>query len=120
MIGGNGIFIDLPTEALIRIHLWAHPLFQFKGKIKEMYIVGSFARGNPHKDSDVDLLLWVNRQSGYTDESFTEKQRKPIRDFFVKNKIMNKADEYHPNWANRRMDIYFTFNKRISDCIKLS
>lgn len=97
----------------------AHPLFQFKGKVKEMYIVGSFCRGNPHPESDIDILLWVNPRFGYTDDSFTELQRKPIRDYFMKHKIQGKKDDAHPNYRSRRLDIYFTFDKRTTDCIKL-
>lgn len=84
-----------------------------------MYVVGSFCRGNPHKESDIDILLYVNKRNGFDDESFTELNRKKTRDYFAKNGIKSKCDYIHPMYKGRRIDIYFTFNKRTSDCIRI-
>ena len=36
----------------------------FPMKIERVYLFGSFAKGNPHKDSDIDVALVVNRWQG--------------------------------------------------------
>jgi len=36
----------------------------FPMKIDKAYLFGSFAKGNPHKDSDIDIALVVNKWNG--------------------------------------------------------
>jgi predicted nucleotidyltransferase len=36
----------------------------FPMQIEKAYLFGSFAKGNPHKDSDIDIALVVNQWKG--------------------------------------------------------
>jgi len=36
----------------------------FPMKIAKVYLFGSYAKGNPHKDSDIDVALVVNQWQG--------------------------------------------------------
>lgn len=109
----------LPGEQEIISILRHHPLMVYRGSVIGAYVVGSFYRGDFRPDSDIDILLWVPKQEGFDDQSFTEFNRRRIQNYFMKNKIMGKADHVHPQFKNRRVDVYFTFNKPTNNCVEI-
>lgn len=94
-------------EKIIKI-LSEHPLLKLKMKVKRVFVVGSFAIGSPGKDSDIDILLEVNERLMSAD-SMKAMHRRRIQRYFIKHNIY-KADELHPNYNGRRIDLYFTYN----------
>lgn len=112
--------ITIPTKKQIIDIIRKHHLVKYSGKIINLYLIGSFCRGNQHNDSDVDILVHVPAANGFDDDSYTELNRKKLRDYFINNNIHGKCDKVHPQWFGRRLDIYFTFSERKEDCIKLN
>lgn len=102
--------IELPSKHAIRRIIAEHALVGFKGSVKRAFLVGSFAAGNPHPQSDVDILFEVSTRKGLSAEELTEKYREPLRKHFLVNNIRGKADHLHPQWCGRRVDLYFTYN----------
>jgi predicted nucleotidyltransferase len=109
-IGNEKYKIDLPTKDEITQVILDHPLVKFTGKVKNAYIIGSFAKGSPNEMSDVDVLFEVNKRKGYTEQQLIEKYRRGLQQYFVENKIMERRDDLHPQWNGRRVDIYFTYD----------
>mgnify|MGYP001559555236 CR=1 FL=1 len=108
--------IPLPTpQAIVQI-LRQHPLIRLKEKVKRVFLVGSFAkgtgrqRGSPEGESDVDVLLEVVPRRGFTAGELEEYYRQRLRSYFMQNNIRGKADEVHPQWDGRRVDVYFTYD----------
>ena len=108
-VGNEQAKIFVPTRQEITAVLAAHPLIRLTGKVKRAYLVGSFAKGSPHVDSDVDVLLEVSPRARQTEEELTEKYRSKLRQYFVTHNIRGKADHLHPQWCDRRVDVYFTY-----------
>ena len=113
-IGSDNFNIPLPTVGEITQVIADHPLVGFKGKVKNAYIVGSFAGGIPNTMSDVDVMLEVNPRKGMTEEELTERYRKKLQQYMVTNNIRERDDSVHPQWDGRRVDIYFTYNAEAS------
>ena len=86
-----------------------HPLVQLKEKPLRVFVVGSFVKGTPRQDSDIDVMIEV-KSKAISENALTDKYRDKIRKHFIKNKIMTKADEVHPNYKGRRIDLYLTYN----------
>lgn len=105
-----------PTAAEIVSVLRAHPLIKLKERPKRVFIVGSFAkgqaraRGHLEGDSDLDVLLEVRAKKGVAPAELEEAYRQKLRAYFVKHDIRGKADEIHPQWDGRRIDVYFTYD----------
>lgn len=109
-VGDGRNKIDIPTKGEIRKVIAEHPLVGFIGKVKRAFLVGSFAKGSPHDESDVDILFEVPPRKGMTSDELEEKYRQKLRQHFVKNNIRGKADHVHPQWNGRRVDLYFTYD----------
>jgi hypothetical protein len=105
-----------PTAAQIVEILQQHPLIRLEEKPKRVFIVGSFARGqarpkgHPEGDSDVDVLLEVRPKRGLTALELEDRYRRRLREFFMRHGIRGKADDVHPQWDGRRVDVYFTYD----------
>lgn len=109
----------LPTaEELIYI-LKNHPLVKNIGRVKNIYLVGSFAKGTQNENSDIDILIEIYPVKGMAAEEFAENKRNQIRNYFVKNDIRNRDDSVHPQWNGRRIDIYFTYDASIETNAKI-
>ncbi len=112
--------IRMPTVHEIAEILYNYPLFKkWKKKIKSAYLVGSFSRGEQHKNSDVDILIEIAEVKGFNASEYTSYMRRPIQDFFVKNDIRGKLDAIHPQWDGRRMDIYYTYDAKADQLPKI-
>lgn len=108
--------LRVPTASDLVAVLRAHPLIQLKERPKRVFIVGSFAkgqartRGHLEGDSDLDVLLEVRAKRGVSPAELEERYRQRLRTHFVKHNIRGKADEIHPQWDGRRIDVYFTYD----------
>lgn len=105
----------LPTQEAIVDVLKRHPLIRLKEEVVAAFVVGSFAKGTQHDDSDVDVLLEVlpprlARTSGLTESQLEDHYRQALRQYFVTHDIRGKADDVHPQWCGRRVDVYFTYD----------
>lgn len=56
---------DEVAELLDAIRLWAHG----RADLRAVALVGSWARGNPHADSDVDIVLLTDTPQTYIDDA---------------------------------------------------
>lgn len=105
-----------PTQDEIVEVLRAHPLIRLRERVKRAFLVGSFAkglarpRGSIEGESDVDILLEVLPRRGFTASDLEEKYRTLLRQFFMARGIRGKADDVHPQWDGRRVDLYFTYD----------
>ncbi len=109
---------NLPTKLEVLKILREHPLVKLNGDVLGIWIVGSYAKGYATERSDIDILLKV-RKRNITTKELEEKYRLKIIKHFTKNNIRTIADKEHPNWNGKRLDIYFTYDERKEDCIKL-
>lgn len=100
----------LPSQADIVDVLRRHRLIKLKESVKRAFVVGSFARGCPHLDSDVDVLLEVEPVEGVGAGELEAAYRRPLQQYFVTHDIRGKCDEVHPQWCGRRVDVYFTYD----------
>lgn len=110
--------MNLPTKNEVLDILKSHPLVKFNGKVLNMCIVGSYAAGKQTDRSDIDILIKVPRRKISSDE-LEEKYRNKLRSYFIKNNIKGIAEHVHPNYNGKRIDIYFTYEDRDNNCIKL-
>ena len=99
-----------PTKKQIVKILREHPLIKLKGKVNRAFVVGSFAKRTENHMSDIDILLEVFPVIGYTENELTEKYRKLLQRYFMENDIHEQMDDIHPQWNNRRIDLYFTYD----------
>ena len=122
-LGGDvvsgGIKIKTPTQSEITEIVRTHPLLGFKGVIKNAYIVGSFAKGTAVKDSDIDILLEVDKQGKYAADEITDLQHDKIKQYFINHDLHGLNDNVHPQWEGHRLDFYYTYEPRLSNAIKL-
>jgi len=86
-----------------------HPLVENKENIKDVYIVGSFAKGELKPGSDIDIVLVVDGVKGMTEQDLTRKYRKKIQQYFVDKDIKGIRDDLHPQVMGRRADIYYKY-----------
>jgi predicted nucleotidyltransferase len=99
-----------PTKKeLVRI-LRNHPLIKLKGKVKRAFVIGSFAKGTQNEESDIDVLLEVFPVAGFTEDELTQYYRRSLQNYFMKHNLHGKHDEIHPQWNNRRIDLYLTYD----------
>ncbi|MBC8741898.1 nucleotidyltransferase domain-containing protein [Paraburkholderia sp. UCT31] len=101
---------EVPTQREIVDILKNHPLVRLRKDVVRAFLVGSFATGRSHAESDVDILLEVRPSPGRTAAELEDYYRQGLRDYFVKHDIRGKQDSLHPNWCGRRVDVYFTYN----------
>lgn len=112
----SGLDFRPPTKAEIVSVLQAHPLIKLREKVKRAFLAGSFAKGTARPtgslegESDVDILLEVQPRRGWTAEQLEEKYRTLLRQYFVTYNIRGKADDVHPQWMGRRVDVYITYD----------
>lgn len=99
-----------PSIGEITKILRKHPLIKFRNEVLRAFLVGSFAKGYPNNDSDVDILLEIVPEPGMTAQEVTEFNRRGLQEFFMKNRIPGTMDEVHPQWCGRRVDIYITYD----------
>lgn len=110
MIAPPSPVIELPTLAQIQRILRQHPLVKLREKVLRGYLVGSFAKGNAHAASDVDILLEVRPHPAFPRSADLEEYyRRGLQQYFVTHRIRGKDDSVHPQWAGRRVDLYFTY-----------
>ncbi len=99
-----------PTQEEIVAVLRAHTLLKLRERVQRAFLIGSFAKGTQHEDSDVDILLEVSPKDGYSAEELTAKYRRALQQYFVRHDIRGKDDSVHPQWCGRRVDVYFTYD----------
>lgn len=99
-----------PTRAEIVQVLRKHPLIRLKEKVKRAFLIGSFAAGKQNDESDVDILLEVEPHPDQTAAQLADQYRRPLQQYFVTHDIRGKDDSVHPQWAGRRVDLYFTYD----------
>jgi predicted nucleotidyltransferase len=99
-----------PTQQEIVKALHSHPLIRLRKKVIRAYLVGSFAKGCAHAESDVDILLEVTPSRDRTAAELEDYYRQALRQYFVTHDIRGKRDDLHPNWCGRRVDVYFTYD----------
>jgi len=100
----------MPTVSEIVGTLRNHPLVKNIGRIKNAYLIGSLASGQQNPQSDIDILLEIYPINDMGAEDFAEKKRNQIRKYLLQNNIRGKADDVHPQWQGRRIDLYFTYD----------
>lgn len=106
---------ELPSQSEILEVLRKHPLIKLRENVDRAFVVGSTAKhylglGTVRPDSDFDVLLEI-RQRGSEDAVETEvRYRKKLMDHFAIKNLRGRHDYLHPQWAGRRVDVYFTFN----------
>jgi len=102
---------NLPGSFELLNILDSHPLIpKIKENINAIYIIGSFASGTQNDDSDLDILLEIDTVKGHDENDISEKYRNKLRNYFLEHKIEGKADNLHPQWNGRRIDLYFTYD----------
>jgi len=106
----NPVEIKLPTLSEIVSVLKNHPLIGNVGRVRNAYLIGSFASGKQNPSSDVDILLEIYPVKSTSSEEFTELKRRKIQEYFMKNNLRGQADSVHPQWNGRRVDLYFTYD----------
>ena len=111
--------MDFPTQKEIVLILRKHPLIKLKGRVKSAFVVGSFAKGNTHAESDIDILLEVEPVSGFNEWELTNYYRRLVYQYFMKHDIHGKCDSVHPQWENRRVDMYLTYDMSRHDEVKI-
>jgi len=104
------MFYTHPSKKVIVRILRKHPLFKLKGTVLRAFVVGSQVTGKTHETSDVDILLEVKPVVGMTADEVEQFYRRKLQAYFMKNNIRGKHDDLHPQWCNRRVDVYFTYN----------
>lgn len=97
------------SRQIIIKELQEHALVQLKEKPLRVFVVGSFAKGGVHADSDIDILIEVKAKRMEAHE-LADRYRHRLRKHFIMNKIEGKADHLHPQYKGRRIDMYFTYN----------
>ena len=103
--------IQLPKQEEIIDILKNHPLVKLKERVNQVFIVGSFAKGLQNQDSDIDILIEVPPNQEWDDvRGLEDHYRQALRNYFVQNNIRGKADAVHPQWGNRRIDLYLTYD----------
>lgn len=100
----------IPSQREIVAILRKHKLVKLREQVKRAYLVGSFAKGCPHENSDVDILLEVAPKQGVTPSELEDTYRQALRQYFVAHNIQGIDDSIHPNWGGRRVDLYFTYD----------
>lgn len=100
----------IPTLTELVAILKSHPLIQLRHKPKQAFVVGSFAKGSQGEHSDLDILFEIRKNSTFTAEEIEDSYRRLLRQYFVQHNIQGKADHIHPQWCERRIDLYFTFD----------
>lgn len=98
-----------PTRDEIVAVLRRHPLIRLRESVREAFLVGSFAGGVSHPDSDIDILLEVDPHAGVSAAELEDSYRKRLQQYFVTHDIRGKRDDVHPQWLGRRVDLYFTY-----------
>ena len=101
---------EIPTISELVTILRNHPLVKNIGKVKNAYLIGSFAKGTQNPQSDMDILIEISPIKNMTAEEFSEKKRNVIRKYFVQHDIRDIDNSIHPQWNGRRLDIYFTYD----------
>lgn len=104
-----------PTQEEILEILRKHPLVGLKEDVQRAFLVGSFAKealglGSTRPQSDVDILLEVTQRQGETESDITDRYRKKLMAHFMKHDIRGKKDAVHPQWLQRRVDLYITYD----------
>lgn len=102
--------VRLPSRNEVEGILREHPLVGLRERVKNIYVVGSYAKGNTHPESDLDVLLEVTPKKGYTAKELEDKYRRKLQQYFVTHDIWGKDDSVHPQWNGHRVDIYFTYD----------
>ena len=110
VLSGSAPSLEMPTQKRIVAILKKHPLIRLRETVRRAFLVGSFAKGLQHADSDVDLLLEVQPRAGYTPAQLEDHYRQALRQYFVTHNIRGKDDSMHPQWGGRRIDLYFTYD----------
>jgi predicted nucleotidyltransferase len=112
---------ELPTQDDIVKLLKKHPLIRLNEDVSRCFLVGSFAKeklglGRTTALSDVDVLIEVRKENEVGDANAAEtvqqmedRYRRKIMNHFVKHDLCGRHDHIHPQWAGRRVDVYFTF-----------
>ena len=99
-----------PTvEEIVKV-LASHPLIRLREPVLRAFVVGSFAKGEQTERSDLDILLEVPSANEKTIDEMEWRYRAALQAHFVKNNIRGVADHIHPQWAGRRVDMYFTYD----------
>lgn len=99
-----------PTVSEIVKVLNKHPLIKLRETVLRAFVVGSFAKGEQEMRSDIDILLEVQHASEETIEQMEWRYRAAMQSHFMKNRIRGVADDVHPQWAGRRVDMFFTYD----------
>lgn len=105
--------VELPGKAELVKILRAHPLVRLRDRVKRVFVLGSFARGTPVADSDLDVMLEIAPRVGWTASQVADWYRRKIQQFFVEHDVRGHADHLHPQWRGRRVDVYFTYDAEI-------
>lgn len=117
--GVKKILLDFANNKITNLHLVksevihvlkSHDLFKLKEKPKRVFLIGSFAKGMNHEESDIDILVEISPKKDLTEEEIAEKYRNKIRKFFIDHNIREKRDSVHPQLRGRRVDVYFTYD----------
>jgi predicted nucleotidyltransferase len=57
--------MDKREDIINKVRIYRNLVLKdFPMKIEEVYLFGSYAKGTPHKDSDIDVAFVVNRFEG--------------------------------------------------------
>ena len=99
-----------PTVDEIAKVLASHPLIKLREPVLRAFVVGSFAKGEQTELSDLDILFEVPSANEETIYEMEWRYRAALQAHFVKNNIRGVADHIHPQWAGRRVDMYFTYD----------
>ena len=107
--------VKVPTLGEIVEVLQDHPLIGLREQVERAFLIGSQAKerlgtGKTHCVSDVDVLLEVKPRDDETAEQMQDRYRKKLMAHFMRHGIRGKKDSVHPQWCERRVDVYFTYD----------
>lgn len=107
--------VEVPTCDQIVEVLQTHPLIGLFEKVERAFLIGSQAKerlgiGKTNHVSDVDILLEVKPREDETAEQMENRYRQKLMAHFMRHDIRGKKDTLHPQWCERRVDVYFTYD----------
>ena len=105
--------IPIPSQTEIVEILRQHPLIRLKEMVLRAFVVGSVAKGTENSESDIDILFEIVPRGDESSDAIEDRYRQKLRQYFVTHDIKGKMDSVHPQWAGRRVDVYFTYDANL-------
>jgi predicted nucleotidyltransferase len=100
--------IEFPTTLWIKQQLRYNLIKPIRPQIIELYVIGSYARGNFHSHSDLDIAVVIQTKKRISSIGFSEKYHAN----FVN-------DHFKPKWKGVIVDFQFFYPDEIDNFVKI-